>query len=568
MSTDIQHQSTSTPGPAGDDTVTGTPDLNAVDKHEKGASVNEKELEKGPPESKAINEDDLIKGKTLAVVWTAFLMSVLLVALDNTIVSTALPRLASEFNALNELTWIVSAYLLTQAGFILIYGQLLTILPTKWVYLATIFIFEVGSLICGVAPSMNVLILGRAIAGVGASGIFTSILTVVSYATRLEQRPLLFGSFGAVFSFASVVGPLLGGAFTEKVTWRWCFYINLPLGGVSIAAIFFLLPSRPVTANALYDGKTMGQKFLALDFVGGFLSLAMIISLLLPLQWAGNSREWNDPVVIGLLAAFGALVIIFILWEWYMGDYAIVPLYFFKNRTLTGAVIEIFFIFFAFLLAAIYLAFLYQARGRSAVESGIDIIPFSIATVVGTGLSGGIIRATGHYKPFLIFAPWFGAIAGGLLYTVDTNTSNAKLIGYQIILGFGCGASFQNTLIAIQAEYAPQPELIPQASALTTFGQLVGGTLGISVGGTIFANQLNSSLGPYKDVLGPELVQAVRQSVIVVFNLPPQLRQPVVEAYVHSVATMFIVVVPTLALAGVFGFMIKDWNLKKRGGGF
>lgn len=123
-------------------------------------------------------------------------------------------------------------------------------------------------------------------------------------------------------------------------------------------------------------------------------------------------------------------------------------------------------------------------------------------------------------------------------------------------------------MIAIQAEYAPQPELIPQASALVSFGQLVGGTLGISIGGTIFANQLNASLAPYKEILGPELVQAVRQSVTVVFNLPPELRQPVVEAYVHSVATMFIVVVPTLVLAGIFGIIIKDWNLKKRGGGF
>lgn len=132
-------------------------------------------------------------------------------------------------------------------------------------------------------------------------------------------------------------------------------------------------------------------------------------------------------------------------------DYAIVPLYFFKNRTLTGAMIEIFFIFFAFLLAAIYLAFLYQAKGRTAVQSGVDIIPFSIATVVGTGLSGGIIRATGHYKPFLIFAPWFGSIAGGLLYTVDVNTSSAKLIGYQIILGMHFPLSPHSFLNDLQA---------------------------------------------------------------------------------------------------------------------
>ncbi|KAG8782066.1 hypothetical protein FRC15_007600 [Serendipita sp. 397] len=418
-------------------------------------------------------------------------------------------------------------------------------------------------------------IFGRAVAGVGASGIFTSILTVVAYATRLEQRPLLFGTFGAVFSFASVVGPLLGGAFTDKVSWRWCFYINLPLGAVSIAAVAFLLPSRPVMPNKLYADKTAIQKILALDFLGGILSLAMIIMLLLPLQWGGNTREWNDPVVIGLLAAFGALLILFILWEWRMGDYAIVPLKFFKNQTLAAATVEIFFIFFSFLLGAIYLPFLYQAKGRTAVQSGVDVIPFSIATVVGTGLSGGVIRATGRYKPWLIGGPFFAAIAGGLLYTVDVHTSNAKLIGYQIILGVGCGASFQNTLIAIQAEYAPQPELIPQASALASFGQLVGGTLGISIGGTVFANQLVHNLskpatggGPsLASILGPELVRAVRQSVTVVFALEPRYRDPVVDAYVDAVATMFIIVVPTLGIAGLCGFIVRDWDLREREGG-
>ncbi|PVF92610.1 ABC transporter [Serendipita vermifera] len=593
MSTDVNRSRPTSPthskttadptGTGGDNTVTATPNATTHDITEKkgekdviakeenvkteaptDADADEKDVEKGKALASPINESDLLSGKRLAVVWSAFLLSVLLVALDNTIVSTALPKLASAFNALDELTWIVSAYLLTQAGFILIYGQLLTILPTKWVYLFTIFIFEVGSLICGVAPSMKVLILGRAIAGTGASGIFTSILTVIAYATRLEQRPLLFGSFGGVFSFASVVGPLLGGAFTDKVSWRWCFYINLPLGALSIAAVAWLLPARKVTANPLYDGKTMGQKLLAMDWVGGFLSLAMITSLLIPLQWAGNTREWNDRVVIALFATFGALLIMFVLWEWKMGDYAIVPLWFFKNRTVTGSVVELFFIFFAFLLGAIYLPFFYQAKGRTAVQSGIDVIPFSIAVIVGTATSGGVIKLTGHYKPWLIAGPWFAAIAGGLLYTADVHTSKAKLIGYQIIFGYGCGASFQNTLIAIQAEYDPQPALIPQATALASFGQLVGGALGIAIGGTVFANQLKRNLGPLRDVLGPGLVQAVRQSVTVVFALQEPLRGQVVDAYVDALATMFLTIIPVLFLAGCFGFIVRDWNLNKR----
>ncbi|CCA72089.1 probable DHA14-like major facilitator; ABC transporter [Serendipita indica DSM 11827] len=293
----------------------------------------------------------------------------------------------------------------------------------------------------------------------------------------------------------------------------------------------------------------------------------MITLFLIPLQWGGNTREWNDPVVIGLLAGFGALLILFLLWEWHMGDYAITPFKMFNNRTQSGASIELFFIFFAFLLAVIYLPFLYQAKGRTAVQSGIDIIPLQIATVMGTAVSSGIIRATGKYKPWLIAGPWFGAIAGGLLFTVDVHTSNAKLIGYQIIFGFGVGSAFQNTLIAIQAEFNDQPELIPQASAVASFAQLVGGTLGIAIAGTIFSNQLVRNLsGPIGDALGPQLVRAVRQSVTVVFALPAELRQPVVDAYVDAVATMFIVIVPALGVAGIAAFAIRDWNLKERGG--
>ncbi|PVG01143.1 ABC transporter [Serendipita vermifera] len=514
----------------------------------------------------AIGRSDLLTGTRLAVVWTAFLLSVLLVALDNTIVSTALPKLASHFNALEELTWVATAYLLTQAGSMLIYGQILTILPTKWVYLTTIFVFELGSLICAVAPSMNVLILGRAIAGTGGGGIFTSILTVVAYATKLEQRPILFGTLGAVYQVASIVGPLIGGALTDKVSWRWCFYINLPLGAISILSIGLLLPAHDAIESSLYEGKSTFQKLLAMDWLGGFLSLAAITTLLLPLQWGGNTRSWNDPSVIALLATFGALLIAFLLWEWKMQKYAIVPLYTFKNRTQVGAVIELFLIYFTFLLATIYLPFLYQAKGRSAVQSGIDIIPFSVSVIVGTTLSAAVVKFTGRYKVSLVAGPWFSAIAGGLFYTIDAHTSNAKLIGYQIILGFGCGSSFQNTLIAIQAEYDSKPALIPQASAIAAFLQLVGGTLGIAVGGTLFANELTRNLGPLVAQISPELVKGVRQSVTVIFSLPKELWEPVVDAYVAALATMFIINVPVLALAGIFGLIVRDWNLKKKNG--
>lgn len=190
------------------------------------------------------DEGRLLTGRRLALVHAGFLMVVLLFALDQTIVSTALPVLASKFNALDQLTWVVSAYfcmsplsvicskltrlLVTQAGLMLTFGQILTIAHNKWVLIICTSIFEIGSLICGVAPSINVLIFGRAFQGVGASGQFISILTLLSQVTKLEQRPLLLGSFGGVFALASVIGPLLGGVFTDRVSWRWCFYVSDP----------------------------------------------------------------------------------------------------------------------------------------------------------------------------------------------------------------------------------------------------------------------------------------------------------------------------------------------------
>lgn len=192
----------------------------------------------------------------------------------------------------------------------LTYGQLLAIAPTKWVYLTAVVLFEIGSLFCAVATTMEFLIFGRAFAGVGAAGIFVSVLSIIAQVTRLEQRPVLFGTFGAVFALASVVGPLLGGAFTDHVSWRWCFYINLPFGVITVATIVFLTPLRPPMGGAEYEGKTTFQKWLSLDWIGSVLALAMVTALLLPLQWGGNERPWNDKVVIALFCVVCLIVIL------------------------------------------------------------------------------------------------------------------------------------------------------------------------------------------------------------------------------------------------------------------
>lgn len=536
------------------------------------SKLDVKDFEKGDPNRESMaptvvaDEDRYLTGSRLFLVFVGMLMSILLIALDQTIVATALPVIASKFDAFNQVTWIASGYFLTQAGCMLTYGQLLAIAPTKWVYLTAVVLFEIGSLFCAVATTMEFLIFGRAFAGVGAAGIFVSVLSIIAQVTRLEQRPVLFGTFGAVFALASVIGPLLGGAFTDHVSWRWCFYINLPFGAITVATIVFLTPKRPAMGGAQYDGKTTFQKWLSLDWVGSVLALGMVTSLLLPLQWGGNERAWSDKTVIALFCVFGVLLAAFLSWEWKMGDRAILRTAMFTRRTQIGTCLEAFFVMLTLLLGTYYLPVYFQVtKGHTATKSGIDILPFMLSVVVMAGASGGVINATGRYWPFLLCSPLITSVGAGLLYTLDINSGSGKEIGYQILLGVGVGGALQNTIIAIQAEYAHEEELIPQGSSLVTFTQLIGGIIGIAIAGSVLANQLGKYLFLYAPDLPHGIAVAVRQSVSVIRTLPLDQQEPVIRAYLKALNSVFLIGVPAGVLASLSALFTKNYNIKAMG---
>ncbi|KAI5476421.1 MFS transporter, partial [Pseudohyphozyma bogoriensis] len=511
----------------------------------------------------------------LALCFTGMLLSVFLIALDQTILSPALPVIASKFEALTQIAWISSAYFLTQTAFLLLYGQILTCFDRKWTFLLSISLFEIGSLICGVAPNVDVLIFGRAFAGCGAAGIFVSCLSIIADVTRLEDRPKLLGLFGGVFAVSSVIGPLLGGAFTDKVSWRWCFYINLPFGAVTVLAVFFILPSSPPPPIAeeileYTDGKwrrwTFGKFMPArgtfiyrlgiLDWWGATLMLATITLLLLPLQWGGNEY----PEVIGLFCGFAAMVIIFAIYEWkFAGVTSILPLRFFKNRTQVGACLEAFMLMFIMLEGIYYLPIFYQAtRGVSATRSGIDILGFMLSIVVAAGVSGALVSATGRYWHFLVCGPFLICIGAGLLYTITEFDSSAKLTGFQIIIGAGLGTVMQNTIIAVQADLEDEKD-VPQATALVTFTQLVGGTIGLSIASTIFSNKLHSALLEY----APNApIEIVRNSVDAVKTLPADQKPGVIHAYVLALNLVFVIGVAAGGFASLSGLLIRNLSVK------
>ncbi|KAH7886722.1 ABC transporter [Phlebopus sp. FC_14] len=507
-----------------------------------------------------MDESRLLSGRHLFIVVAALLLSLALIAVDQTIVATALPVITSHFNALQDVTWIVGGYLLTTVSFMPTYGQLLAIFQTKWVYMIAIIIFELGSLFCAVAPSANFLIFGRAFAGMGAAGISVSVLTILTESTELRHRALVFGAIGVLFSVSSIVGPLNRfltnknpGAFTAHLTWRWCFYINLPLGVVSCLIIFFSLPvHKPLVSYS--DPMTITKRLKTMDWIGVIqigclLCLATTVMLVLPLEWGGSTRPWNSSVVVVLLCVCVILLMALLVWEWHQGENGIIPLKVLGRRTQIGGCIVMFFTMFDMLVFTYYIPLLYQAVfDRSPIRSGVDMLPFLISTVVTTIVTSAFIARTGHYWTVLVMGPALCCVAGGLLSTITETMSNAKLIGYQILYGVGIGSTMQNAFMALQAD--ADLKTVPVCNAIASFMQILGGFVGVTVAGAIFNNQLRKNLSIYAPDVDPGPVTA---SVAAIYSiLSPQSRQSVIHAYVKSLDYVFLTAVPCGALT-IFG---------------
>jgi len=281
------------------------------------------------PEDK-IDESEYPKGMRFWSIVMALILSIFLASLDLTIISTAIPTITDQFQSLADVGWYASALFLPVAATQSMWGKAFKYFSVKLVFMFSIFIFEVGSLICGVAPNSETFIAGRAITGAGVAGTFSGCYIIIAFSTSPKTRPAMTSILGATYAVASIVGPLIGGAFTNGVSWRWCFYINLPFGGLAAAAILFSF--RPPRAAAPVKA-SLKEKFIQMDILGTALIMVSVVCYLLALQWGGIAKVWSNAGVVGCLVGFGLLAIAFAVNEWWMGEKALVHPTYLRHRT-------------------------------------------------------------------------------------------------------------------------------------------------------------------------------------------------------------------------------------------
>ncbi|KAL3423790.1 major facilitator superfamily transporter [Phlyctema vagabunda] len=451
--------------------------------------INEKDTKEHETEAEE-GDDAYPHGLKLVVILAALCLSVFLVALDQTIISTAIPKITDRFHSIKDIGWYGSAYLLTSTALQPTFGRIYTIFDIKYTFLVAIAIFEIGSLVCATAPNSVALIIGRAVAGIGSGGLFSGAIVILAYCLPLRKRPAAFGLIGGMWGIASVAGPLLGGVFTDHVSWRWCFYINLPIGAIAIAVIFvFLHINRENNPNNL----TIKERIQQLDLIGMAIIIPTVIMLLLALQWGGTTYPWNSGRIIGLFVGAAVMGILFVGSQIWLGDRGTLPPRFFTNRNILCAMAFAFFFGAGFFALIYYLAIYFQSvKGSSATKAGIQLLPLLITTVISSIVTGGLITAIGIYTPIMIFCMVLFAIGAGLVTTFDLTTSFGKWFGYQVLTGAGIGVGFQGAILVVQTVLPLED--VPVGTAIIAFFQSLGGALFIAVSQTLFSNGLLSGI--------------------------------------------------------------------------
>ncbi|EQB43712.1 hypothetical protein CGLO_17602 [Colletotrichum gloeosporioides Cg-14] len=506
------------------------------------------------------NNQEYVSGVKLGLIVVSVSLACFLTVMDISVISTAIPKITDDFKSLVDVGWYGSAYNLGSAALVPLTGKMYNHFNLKWTFLVFFLAFELGSALCGAAQTSAMLIVGRTIAGLGASGIINGSFTIISASVPLEKRPPLIGACMGNSQLGQVIGPLIGGAFTTGYTWRWSFYINLPLGViVAIPLVIIQIPEQVVKQNPLHVLKGL-HRFL--DLIGFALFAPSVIMLLLALQYGGNQFPWKSIQVIGLFCGAGLNAIVWAFWNRHKGDEGLIPTSMVKRRIVAISSLN-YGLFMAVVFGGVfYLPIYFQAiKEKSAMLSGVYLMPNILPQILTTILTGVLVPKVGRIPPFALFAAATTAIGSGLYGTFQPNTSTGKWIGYQILAGVGQGFGFQMPLIAIQND--TKPEHLAEATSLLVWAQYVGPTIFIVAYNTLFTSSLRSEIPKHAPNADVEAIVAAGatefRKLVSAEDLPA-----VLVAYANAIDHVFFLVaaVGVLAFLAAFGMGWRDIRQK------
>ncbi len=481
------------------------------------------------------------------LIFVAVLLGMLLAALDQTIVATALPTVVADLGGAGHQAWVVTSYLLASTIVTAIVGKLGDLFGRKVVFQASVVFFLVGSVLCGLSGSMTMLVASRALQGIGGGAIMVTAMAVIGEVIPLRERGRYQGALGAVFGVTTVIGPLLGGFFTDHLTWRWAFWINIPVAVVVLLVGAVAIPSLAKAGRPV------------IDYAGILLIGVGASGLTLATSWGGGEYAWGSPMIIGLFAASAAALALFV-WVETRAAEPILPIRLFASPVFTVCCILGFIVGFAMLGALTFLpTFMQFVDGVSATTSGLRTLPMVAGMLITSIGSGNIVGRTGRYKIFPVAGTATMAVGFVLLSGMDATTPTWQQSVYLFVLGSGIGLCMQVLVLVVQntSNFAD----LGVATSGVTFFRTIGSSFGAAIFGSLFANFLAGRIGPALAAGGAPPRAA--ESPQALHALSPEMAAPIVDAYADSLGTVFLCAVPVAVVGFVVSLFLKETPLRE-----
>ncbi|TRX96508.1 hypothetical protein FHL15_002780 [Xylaria flabelliformis] len=524
---------------------------------ESQASENEKSTAEETPVSPR---------KATGLSWILIVISILssafLFALDNTIVADIQPAVVRDFQSVDKLTWLPVAFLLGASSTNLLWGQYYAYFDAKPLYIICVLIFEVGSAVCGAAPNMNALIVGRTICGLGGAGMYTGVLVLLSVQTTEQERPVYLGFTGLAWGLGTILGPIIGGSFTNSsATWRWSFYLNLVIGGVCAPVYLFLLPS----SKPLGDHK-FWPTLRSIDYLGSILLSGFFATGFIAIAFGGTIWAWSSGASIALFVVSGSLFFIFFAQQIFCittsPNKRIFPLEFLRSKTMILMFLATAAASTSIFVPVYFIPLYYQfVRSDDALQAGVNLLPFIAFNVALALLNGAVMGKKPYYMPWYVFAGVFCIIGSALLYTVDEHTSDARIWGYSILIGAGSGAFIQLSFTVIQ--HKVERSLAPVAVGFCTLAQLAGPGVALVVSNAVFLNKAASGL----QEIAPDVPRSVILKAISVASsggvpsFTPEQQERALHVIVKAMSNSYIISLTAGSLTLIMSILMKPERL-------